>query len=172
MLGSSRASSAREAKFKTHTTSGGSSQNVSGRPARPPRPAGSRQGNDQFLDSLNAHPNPFANPFKPPPTLPSHQASRQRSFQRSNSGRGPRPAGTSRGGSARGKEVQLTEKSSLSALIGDNLKESNFLWHGEESFKSTEHQFFYEDFKNEFDVALKENKQPVSQKPSQLTADE
>ena len=59
--------------------------------------------------------------------------------------------------SARGKEVSLNGKSSLSALISDNLQESNFQWNGESSFKSTEHKFFYEDFQRDFDNVLKEN---------------
>ena len=94
-------------------------------------------------------------------------------MHRSNSGRDRNYGATSRG-SARGKEISLNEKSSLSALIGDNLKESNFLWHGEESFKSTEHQFFYEDFQKDFDGILKENKQPTKHNAveSKLTDDE
>ena len=48
------------------------------------------------------------------------------------------------------------------------------MWHGEESFKSTEHQFFYEDFQKDFDGILKENKQPTKHNAveSKLTDDE
>lgn len=31
-------------------------------------------------------------------------------------------------------------------MIDENLDEENFRWHGEDSFHSTEHQFFYEEF--------------------------
>ena len=37
-------------------------------------------------------------------------------------------------------------QNSDSKLIDDNLDEENFRWHGEDSFHSTDHQFFYEDF--------------------------
>ena len=43
----------------------------------------------------------------------------------------------------------------MSAIIGDNLNEGNFRWQGDQSFHSTEHQFFYEDFEKQNDYIRK-----------------
>lgn len=89
------------------------------------------------VEAKNFNPNPFVVPDAPIGPLGLH---------RSQSGGSHRRYGSRQSSKHRGLQPQ---KSSLSALIHENLNERNFEWQGDESFHSTEHQFFYEDFEKQ-----------------------
>ena len=75
---------------------------------------------------------------------------------------------------ARGSRRSLrhAQKSSDSKLINENLNEENFRWQGDNSFHSTEHQFFYEEFaKGSTDVDVPSREQRMAAFKEELAAD-
>ena len=75
---------------------------------------------------------------------------------------------------ARGSRRSLrhAQKSSDSKLINENLNEENFRWQGDNSFHSTEHQFFYEEFaKGSTDIEAPSREQRMATFKEQLAAD-
>ena len=70
------------------------------------------------------------------------------------------------------RSLRHAQKSSDSKLINENLNEENFKWHGEDSFHSTEHQFFYEEFaKGSTDVDAPSREQRMVAFKEELAAD-